>query len=451
MRPHWLTLTILAIALWLFTTTGGGDIFVSDMLGEAYDSQAEHFLRGDVDVDGEAIRHEAMVVHGKARMYFGPFPALLRIPLNFFYPAGRGRWSRISVFCAAIVALCAFAGLIRNALAKSLLKPIAREWLEIVCLVAFAFASPLLLLVGEASIYNEAVIWGLAGSLAALFFAFRSRETSGLRLTYDLLAFSISAGAALLARVSFGFPLLIVVVLLATRVRPRHRARNLTALLLPISAAAAFYLLLSYQRFGSAIGVDLNYYINSTQREFARTHSIFSLRRVPYAFGDYFAWRPPSVQAKPPFFHAERHGYGVNGTSRLTSVPTSEAYISVPWCSPWLLAGALAGCALLFRKGSADLFERVMAAALLLECGAILAFFAIAQRYAADFYPLLVVSFVVFLRRGGMMRWHMPRIIIGLAAVSICVNTLTTITWLTECDQNVPAQTRDGWNRFLRR
>ena len=28
-------------------------------------------------------------------------------------------------------------------------------------------------------------------------------------------------------------------------------------------------------------------------------------------------------------------------------------------------------------------------------------------------YPLLVVSFVVFLRRGGMMRWHMPRIIIG--------------------------------------
>jgi len=43
---------------------------------------------------------------------------------------------------------------------------------------------------------------------------------------------------------------------------------------------------------------------------------------------------------------------------------------------------------------------------------------------------------VVFLRRGGMMRWHMPRIIIGLAAISICVNTLTTILWLRECDQN---------------
>jgi hypothetical protein len=30
----------------------------------------------------------------------------------------------------------------------------------------------------------------------------------------------------------------------------------------------------------------------------------------------------------------------------------------------------------------------------------------------------------------------MPRIIIGLAAISICVNTLTTILWLRECDQN---------------
>ena len=68
------------------------------------------------------------------------------------------------------------------------------QWLEIVCLVAFVFASPLLLLVGEASIYNEAVIWGLAGSLAALFFAFRSRETSWDASHVDLLAFSINAG-----------------------------------------------------------------------------------------------------------------------------------------------------------------------------------------------------------------------------------------------------------------
>jgi hypothetical protein len=444
-------LMILAVALWLFSTTGGNQVFVSDMLGEAYDSQAEHFLRGDVNVDGEAIRHEAMIVQGKARMYFGPLPALLRIPLNFVYPAGRGRWSRTSVFPAAMIALCAFAALIRDALAKSVLKPIARVSFAVVCLVAFAFASPLLLLLGEASIYNEAAAWGLAGSIAALLFAFRSRERSGWQLTTNLIAFSVSAGAALLARVSFGVPLLIVAVLLAMRIPPPRRAWNLTALLLPMVAAAAFYMLLSYERFGSIVGVNYDYYVNSTQREFARTQGIFTLTRVPYAFGDYFALRPPSLEAEPPFFHAERHAYGVTGTRRLTSVPTSEVYISIPWCSAWLVAGALAGSVIIFRKGYADSLERLIPAALVLECLATLAYFAIAQRYAADFYPLLVVGFVVFLRRGGITVSKIHGIIVGLAAVSICVNTLTTISWLAESDQNVPTQTRDAWHHLLRR
>ncbi len=110
---------LLSALLWVFTTTGGRQIFVQEVLGGAYDSQAEHFLRGDVDVDVEAIGHEAMIVNGNVRMYFGPFPAFLRIPLNLVYPAGHGKWSRVSGFCAGVVALFAFAGLIGNALPSS--------------------------------------------------------------------------------------------------------------------------------------------------------------------------------------------------------------------------------------------------------------------------------------------------------------------------------------------
>src|SRR6266699_3429094 len=107
---------LLSAVLWVFTTTGGRQIFVKEVLGGAYDSQAEHFLRGDVDVDVDAIGHEAMIVNGHVRMYFGPFPPLLRIPLNFLYPAGHGKWSRISGFCAGMIALFAFASLVRTAL-----------------------------------------------------------------------------------------------------------------------------------------------------------------------------------------------------------------------------------------------------------------------------------------------------------------------------------------------
>src|SRR6266498_2185329 len=170
---------ILGILLWIYTTTGGGQILVNEVLSEAYDSQAEHFLRGDVGVDGGAIRHEVMVVDGKARMYFGPFPALLRIPLNFVYPSGRGHWSRVSGFCAGVIALAAFAGLIRMALRSSQLSLRWQNWLGNACLVGFALGSPLLLLLGNLSIYHEAIIWGFAWSLAALYFACRSRTTEG--------------------------------------------------------------------------------------------------------------------------------------------------------------------------------------------------------------------------------------------------------------------------------
>ena len=157
---------VVAMLLWIFTTTGGQQILVKEILSEAYDSQAEHLLRGDPGVDAEAIRAEAMVVNGKIRMYFGPFPALVRMPLNYVYPTGRGQWSRITGFCAGMIALAAFAGLIRMGLRSSQLSSRWRNWVGNFCLVGFAFGSPLLLLLGNLSIYGEAMIWGLAWSLA---------------------------------------------------------------------------------------------------------------------------------------------------------------------------------------------------------------------------------------------------------------------------------------------
>ena len=189
--PNLLPVTLLlSVLLWLFTMTGGRDIFVKEVLSDAYDSQAEHFLRGDVGVDSAALAHETMIVNGKVRMYFGPFPALLRVPLNFIYPAGHGKWSRTSGFCAGVIALFAFAGLVRTALRSSPLSSRARNWIGNACMIGFGLGSPLLLLLGNLSIYDEAIIWGFSWSLAALYFACRSRKTEGAALTRSLLAFS---------------------------------------------------------------------------------------------------------------------------------------------------------------------------------------------------------------------------------------------------------------------
>jgi hypothetical protein len=444
-----LPLTLLVSALlWAFTMTGGRDIFVQEVLGGAYDSQAEHFLRGDVGVDVAAIAHETMIVNGKVRMYFGPFPALLRIPLNLIYPGGHGKWSRLSGFCAGVIALFAFAGLVRTALCSSPLSSRARNWLGNACLLGFAFGSPLLLLLGNLSIYGEAIIWGFALALAALFFALRARCSEGTARTRALLGFSLCAGGALLSRTTFGAPSILIALFLVPGLPRENRVGNLMALFFPLGAALTFHIWLSYARFGSLTGVNFDYYINPVHREFAHEFGVFSPRRILHSIADYFSLRFPSFRPDPPFLAADRHSYDY---PRLFSNPFSEVYLSVLWCSSWLVFGAIMGIICLVRHQGADLFERGVAIALLIQCLCILSFFALAQRYAADLYPFLIFCFVIFLRSGGVASVRSRDVIIGLVALSVIVNSLATVSWLVDADQNVPAETKAAWEKLLRR
>jgi hypothetical protein len=447
--PRFLPLLLLLSALlWFYTTTGGGQVFIKEVLGGAYDSQAEHFLQGNVDVDVEAISHEAMIVNDHVRMYFGPFPAFLRIPLNFVYPAGHGKWSRISGFCACVIALLAFAGLMRTALRSSSLSLRGRTWLGNACIVGFALGSPLLLLLGNLSIYNEAIIWGLAWSLAALYFALRSRQVEASALTRSLLGFSLCAAGALLSRVTFGVPFVLVALLLTFKIARENRITNLLALLLPLGVAFAFYVWLSYARFGSFVGVNYDYYINPVHSEFAHQFGVFSPRRIPYSFADYFSLRFPGIERQPPFLLADRHSY--NHPS-LFSNPDSEVYISLVWSSSWLVVAALMGITCLVRRKGVDLVESGVAMALLAQFFCILSYFVLAQRYTADLYPFLIFCLVIFLASDSAALTRSRQVLVGLVAVSVVVNSLATISWLVNADQNVPAETKAAWEKLLGR
>ncbi len=445
--PNLLPVTlVLAVFLWCFTMTGGRDIFVQEVLGGAYDSQAEHFLRGDVGVDPSAIAHETMNVNGKVRMYFGPFPALLRMPLNLIYPAGHGKWSRISGFCAGIIALFAFAALVGTALRSSPLSPRARNWIGNACMIGFALGSPLLLLLGNLSIYDEAIIWGFAWSVAALYFLWRSRTTENAALTRALLGFSVCAGAALLSRATFGTPFVLIAPLLAIRLFRRQPIRNITALLLPLGVALVFYLFLSYARFGDFSGMNMRYNINPVQRDFAVKHGLFQIERVPYSFADYFFLRSPKLQRQAPFLKANRQDY----SRGVYVMPFTETYSSLLWSSAWILLGAVIGIAMLLRRGGADGVDRAVAAIFLLQLIVILSFMGLAQRYLAEFFPFLIFTFFIFLRQ-GKIAFQLRYLFVGLVVFSVLINSLTTVSWLVEADMNVPAATRAKWNQFLGR
>ncbi len=440
--PRLLLTVALSVLIWVIAMSGGNHVFVKEWLGEAYDSQADHFLRGDVGVDVGAIRSEAMIVNGKVRMYFGPFPAFLRIPLNFVYPQGRGKWSRLSGFLAGTIALLAFSGLVTSALLKSSLSVSARRLLGIALVFGFVLASPILFLVGNLSIYNEGIVWGLAWSLSAVYFAFRSREVEGSALTRSLFGFSLCSIGALLARVTFGFPFLIIAPLLALRTRREDRLANLAALFVPLSAGLLCYLLLNYAKFGSFTGATYDFYIDPVHREFAHKHGIFNFNRIPYSLANYFSLAPPSFYFEAPFLRVSRH---VLPKSAPFSLPLSEIFLSVPWSSSWLVVGALGGILCLVLPGRANYFQRWVAVALFAEVVLILSYFALAQRYAADLYLFLIFCLVVFLGAGGIALVRMRYLLIGLVAVSIVINSLGTAFWLAS-DSNLPWETRSFWS-----
>jgi len=346
-----------------------------------------------------------------------------------------------------MIALGAFAGLVRMGLRASSLAPRWRNWVGNAALVGFAFGSPLLFLLGNLSIYNEAIIWGLAWSLAALYFCGRSRTAEGADLTRSLLAFSVCAGGALLSRVTFGAPFLLIAPLLALPLFRKRSIRQLAALLLPLGAALLFHLSLSYAKFGNFRGVSYEHYIGSVHREFAQKHGIFNLERVTRTFADYFVFRRPILQKTAPFLRAVRHYH--NDTS-FYSIPFSEAFVSLLWSSSWILLGASLGVVLLLRPGGADWLDRGIAAVLFAQVIGILSFHALAQRYIAEVCPFLIFAFLIFLRT-GRGAFHVRYLLIGLVAVSMVINSLATISWLVDTDMNVRPETRALWNVFLGR
>jgi hypothetical protein len=220
------------------------------------------------------------------------------------------------------------------------------------------------------------------------------------------------------------------------------------ALALPLCAALTFYVWLSYAKFGSPTGVNFDYYINPVHAEFAHKFGVFSPRRIPTSFIDYFSLRFPPFQREPPFLAADRHSYDY---PFLYSNDFSEVYISLVWCSPWLIFGAIMGIVYLVRKSGADAFERSIAIALFAQFVCILSYYLLAQRYSADLYPFLIFCLIIFLGSGGVALLQSRNVLIGLIALSVVVNSLATVSWLIDADQNVPPETRAAWEKLLGR
>lgn len=464
---RFLVLLLGILTLYGFLITYGTWHFVeNEIRGDTYDSLGESLLRGEATVSQPAINSEAFIVNGKVFTYFAPMPAFLRVAFDFFYPDYYGRWSRVSCMLASLLILLGFAGFLDVCLRKNpRLAPATSVRLFILSFAGLALGSPVVYLMSCGYIYHEASLWGIAGCMVVFYFFARIFFLNDYSLG-ALAGYSFFTGFTFLSRMTFALPWAAAAVFLFFRIlldAGRRRGEGPPAkkpwpaalcrvliLIIPMTAGFAYYGWYNWIRFGSPFTfLDFRYYSifhNNAGWTFIHETGGNNLRRLAAGFLNYFWPQAGNFSFRPPFVHMVII-HDITPDLYLTNY--REWVLAVPLASSWLVAGALAGAFLVYRKkGRAA--EKFLTAAFLPQCVIILTFYFITHRYAFDLYPLLIYLYGFFLVRFPFDDPRAERAAVGvleaLVAVSILINVLSTFSWAAYDNWAVPWE----WGERLR-
>ena len=124
-----------------------------------YDAQAAAFLRGQLAVPAEIAGIEGFVINGKTYLYYGPFLALVRLPIALFGTWADGRLVRLSMTIGFVV-LCAvvFRLVVQLRQLMNIDVDVTSRWRPAV-VIALVAVSPVLALGGGTSVYYETELW----------------------------------------------------------------------------------------------------------------------------------------------------------------------------------------------------------------------------------------------------------------------------------------------------
>jgi hypothetical protein len=371
--------------------------------GDFFDVQARSLLHLRWEVPRRVVDGEGFRIGGKEYIYFGPWPALLRLPLAALTRRFDGRLSELSMALAWVVAMLGVARLAWNTrvLGRGRDEPTRRECVVVGLFVfVVGVGSPILFLGSRPIVYNEAVLWGLAWTLVALASVITFIRT--LR-PWSLAAASVFATLAMLSRASMGIApvLALAMVLVAVPVSALRRAASvpdavaqrgrpwqlLGGLALPIVS----YAYVNWAKFGTLVSIPFERQLSTLGdarlRAIVRANggTMFELRALPTTVVHYFRPDGLRVQFPLPVLPEPGHAYGgakfvaIQGT---TSIPTSM---------PALTLLAIIGVVVLLRTDNRFTMLRIPVAAALVSTLITLTYAYITNRYLADFLPALIL------------------------------------------------------------
>jgi hypothetical protein len=395
-RQTWVVTFIAVAVYWLISTEGRPwDLFArAGFSSDFYDEQARVFLRGGIAVNPAVAGPEGFLIDGATYLYYGPFLAMVRMPLMLFGDLFVGRLVRLSMLVALVV-LARWADRLAVVARRSVRPSSDAAWPR-VAFVAAVLASPALFASGWISVYNETELWALALAVVTVtLIAECAADGFANRRTLVLAGSAALATTLTRAPIGFGVSFAIgvcgLVLVWRTRRDPVERPVALLAVgagVLPLLA----HMLVNLAKFGTLMSVpgDLQVLsLTSPARAefFERTGgSFFSLRFLPTTVAQYL--RPDTIRFERlvPGIRYGPLAPDYAGFPVETTTPSSSITISA------LLLFVLAGIGLvwLIRHRALTWLTVVVATTL----GALPTFLIgfIANRYLIDMLPPLIVA-----------------------------------------------------------
>jgi hypothetical protein len=361
----------------------------ADAHGQFFEGQATAILHGHLNVPLSAIGPEAIELHHRFYGYFGPAPALLRIPVMAFtsgYPY-LAPWYYLLAFALCGVALAG--------IGRAVQVPSPYD-----CVFVLSALFALLPLARRLFVYEEAVLWGVTFTLVAVWALLRP---SG----WWLLLASVAATMAMLSRPTVGAGALAATAVVGT-------VRRSWPLLVGAAVALGSYITVNAAKFGTLLGPPLEHHLiyrgdpkrlalvqaGPIHPRYIPTNLLQYLRPDTISFTARFPWIEPRMPTL--------HPVSLLGIARLDNVdPVSSLTVTVP--------ALLVLTVIAFVVTSWE--RRALLAAVAIGPMLTLMAFAEAQRYLSDFLPVLALGSAVGLawccRRA---RWMLP--ILALLALA---------------------------------
>jgi hypothetical protein len=379
--------------------TGGGSRY-----SQFFDVQARALLHGNWAVPKDSLGVEAFIIHGRSYMYFGPLPALLRMPILAFTHALDGRLTAPSLLLAWLVT-----GLFTSLLvwrARLVLRGPASvsraESISIGVLIATIMSGSVLLFLSALPwVYNEDMAWGIATGIAALFALLGVLERPSTRRVVVAGALTL---AATLSRSTIGWGVVIAVALAAMwfasgrgGVEQRRWWRPVLGVgIIPLAIGC----IINWMKLGVLFGIPMSTQVftqlNAHRRQVLAANGgrLWSINFLPSTIWAYF--RPTGLRLTPvyPFITLPAVPSG-----SVTSAMLDQTYrtASLPMSMPLLFLLGCGGLLVAFRRRAPREFGPVRI--VLLGAGAasaaIFLWGYIANRYLAELMPVVIVASIV--------------------------------------------------------